>query len=119
MSGIFRSNSDDGFDWGAPSGGEFHKWTHVGQVLEGTVTKRGLHVFNEGDEPVRQLHLATASGPVILTVSQVDLRSKMAAADVNRDDTIKVTYLGEERATKGMKKKFDLEVISKGQASAA
>lgn len=121
MSGIFRNsnNNDDGFDWGSPGGVTFHKWLHVGQILEGKVTKRGFHVFNEGDEPVRQLHLDTTDGPVVLTVSQVDLRTKMAAANVEVGDTIRITYLGEERAAKGLRKTFKLDVLSKTGASAA
>ena len=121
MNDFFRNNNtnDDGFDWGSPGGVTFHKWLQVGQVLEGKVTKRGFHVFNEGDEPVRQLHLDTAHGPVVLTVSQVDLRNKMAAANVEVDDSIRITYLGEERATKGLRKTFKLEVLSKAGATAA
>lgn len=117
---IKQTPSDDSADfWGVPQRSRtFWKWSHIGQTLEGKVVARTTHRFNDDDNPVPQLDIETVDGLVTLSVSQIDLKIKMAEANVGRNDVIKVTYLGEERATKGVRKLFKLELLGRATSAA-
>ena len=95
--------------WDDLPSGSYWTWNEVGQVLTGQVVAKAIGTdFNGGSCP--QLTIRLASGDnVILNCGQAQLKAKVMEIRPQLWDAIKIAYIGEEKADKGMKKLFEVK----------
>ncbi len=88
----------------------------VGTSVEGVirVLRKGAD-FN--DKPCPELVVGTVDGDKTVTAGQANLKRQLSELKPKQGDRIKITYTGDEKATKGTMKVF--EVILNGGGSAA
>jgi hypothetical protein len=98
-------------DWGQFGSGQFVKFATVGDSVTGVIT--GLRVgqdFNGAPCPV--IDVDTAGGPQTISCGQAALKATVrdlgAKGEVRVGRTIAVTYTGDTKAEKGMKKVFSV-----------
>lgn len=107
-------------DWGQFGSGQFVKFATIGDSITGTIT--GLRVgqdFNGAPCPV--IDVDTANGPQTISCGQAALKATVrdlgAKGEVRIGRTITVTYTGDIKAEKGMKKVFDVKLTDSAAAS--
>lgn len=94
----------------AGGGGDYLKWETVGQSVIGTITaKRAGTDFN--GHPCPQMDINTDDGETVtLNAGQAQLKALILDANPQVGDRIAITFSGEEKVEKGMKKVFDVAV---------
>lgn len=100
-------------DWGQFGSGQFVKFDTVGVNAEGTIT--GLRVgqdFNGAPCPV--IDIDGAAGPQTISCGQAALKATVrelgAKGEIKVGRKISVTYTGDVKAEKGMKKVFEVKL---------
>jgi len=103
----------EALDWDSFDTSGFVKFATVGDKAVGTIT--GLRTgedFNGNPCPV--IDIDTADGPRTISCGQAALKATIRElgqkGEVKVGRTISVTYTGDVKATKGMKKVFDISL---------
>ena len=110
----------EAIDWGSFGSGQFVKFASVGDKAEGVITRISVgEDFNGNPCPV--IDIDTANGPQTISCGQAALKAKVrdlgAKGEVKVGRNISVTYTGDVKAEKGMKKEFSI-VLTDGTAKA-
>ena len=102
------------------AGSPFTKWTQIGQVVEGTLTKVSEASY-QGNE-FHDLEVTGADGvSTIISASQTRLKLALRETDPDVGDGIRIEYLGESETSRPGQhpaKLFKVNVARKGAASA-
>ena len=98
-------------DWDSMSDSPYIKWDAPGDTVTGMITAVSVgQDFNGNPCPV--INLTTPDGEErILSCGQANLKSQIVTEKPAPGSTITVTYTHDEKAAKGMKKMFAVEVI--------
>ncbi len=103
----------DKFDWGPHKGGsgDFVKFEQIGDSVTGTIVAIREHTFDKDKGPVPLIDISPRAGGenVTLSVDKVDLRFKLAEAEPQVGDELRVKYSDTERTPNGTKKVFQVE----------
>lgn len=105
--------------WDNPdfAGGEFYTFTDVGDSVTGVMVGAPRTGTDFNGNPCPEITLRNPAGiDTKVTLAQAQLKAKALKAKPVEGDTVTLTFTGEEKAAKGMKKLFDVTVI-KGDGS--
>jgi hypothetical protein len=94
--------------------GDYIKWEHPGQKVEGAVSAIGVGNYKGNEYP--ELTLETADGRQVLSASQANLKRQLAELRPEVGDHLVVEYLGEGEQRPGQSpvKLFKVEVTRRG-----
>ena len=97
-------------DWDSMDSSPYVKWDTIGDTISGTITDISVgQDFNGNPCPVLGITTTEGEGR-ILSCGQANLKQQMIALKPNVMQTITVTFSSEEKATKGMRKVFTIEL---------
>jgi len=106
-------------EWDGLPSGDFAKWDSVGDEITGDVIGKGVGVdFNGGACPQIVVRRDDES-EVTVTAGQAQLKAKLLEAKPQVGDRIKIAFTGTEKADKGDKKLFEVNVKKGGAKSPA